>query len=231
MATHIIGFPGADIHSTKIKSTSGDIASDGDISLLSSGTTNVTIKSDGNVGIGTLTPSFKLDVNGDINFSGTLYQSGSTNFTVQGGTIINSDRVAKKTYSYYGQLASAQTIANSTIKITFSNHVFYAKVVAHLVETDDEVSTLAFECGGGNWSGSAPANNIALGPVSVFGGTSTNPWNSSITTTGTTVAFAPTTNMATAGHYNIFIEYISQSSSGVVSKITEGTNDEITFDY
>lgn len=231
MATHIIRFPGADIHTTKIKSTSGDIDSDGDISLLSSGITNVTIKSGGNVGIGTLTPAYKLDVYGDLNLTGTLYQSGSTNFAVSGGTIINSGRVAKKTYSYYGQLASAQTIANSTIKITFSNHVFYAKVVAHLVESDDEVSTLAFECGGGNWSGSTPANNIALGPVSVFGGTSTNPWNSSITTTGTTVAFAPTTNMAAAGHYNVFIEYISQSSSGVVSKITEGTTDQITFDY
>ena len=262
MATHILNFPNADIHTTKIKSSSGEFTSDGNLSLLTSGggTTNLTATSGGNIGINKTVPAFTLDVNGDLNFSGTLYQGGvayvgspwttsgsdiyyttgnigigtnapSTDLHVSGGTIINSGQVAKKTYSYYGQLASAQTIANSTIKITFSNHVFYAKVVAHLVESDDEVSTLAFECGGGNWSGSAPANNIALGPVSVFGGTSTNPWNSSITTTGTTVAFAPTTDMAVAGHYNVFIEYISQSGSGVVSKITEGTNDEITFDY
>jgi cytoskeletal protein CcmA (bactofilin family) len=155
----------------------------------------------------------------------------AANVYISGGLITNTGGVTKKTYSYSGELPNAQTIANSTIKITFSNHVFYAKVVAHLVESDDEVSTIEFKCGGGNWSGTTPANNIGVGPVSVFGGTTTNPWNSSITTTGTTVSFAPTTDMAAAGHYNVFIEYISQHASGVVTKITEGSTDEITFNY
>jgi hypothetical protein len=149
---------------------------------------------------------------------------------VTGGLVTNTGGVTKKTYSFSGDLDSAQTIADSTIKITFSAHVFYAKIVAHLVESDDEVSTLSMECGGGHWTGGTPLA-IAKGPVSVFGSTSTNPWNSSVTTTTTTVEFAPTTNMAAAGHYNVFIEYISQSSSGVVSKITEGSVDVVTFDY
>jgi len=408
MATHILNFPNADIHTTKIKSSSGEFTSDGNLSLLTSGggTTNLTATGGGNIGIGTLTPSFKLDVNGDLNFVGTLYQggvayagspwtttgsdiyyttgnigigvsspaykldvdgdinlsSGSTlkingidavfsNWTasgsdiyrssgnvgigttspqyqldvdggttegagdvmlrlmgavnrtgklilgrsgnsdirshaievnnnggggasnfmkflvhdggssspyetrtevmtllgsgnvgigtaspsaplhVAGGTIINSDGVAKKTYSYSGDLTSGQTIANSTIKLTFTNHTFSAKVVAHLVESDNEVSTLSFECCGGNWAGNAPSQTIALGPVTVFGPTSTNPWSSTVTRSTTTVSFKPTTNMAVAGHYNVFIEYISQSSSGVVSKITEGTTDVVTFGY
>ena len=408
MATHILNFPNADIHTTKIKSSSGEFTSDGNLSLLTSGggTTNLTATTGGNIGIGTLTPSFKLDVNGDLNFVGTLYQggvayagspwtttgsdiyyttgnigigvsspaykldvdgdinlsSGSTlkingtdavfsNWTasgsdiyrssgnvgigttspqyqldvdggttegagdvmlrlmgavnrtgklilgrsgnsdirshaievnnnggggasnfmkflvhdggssspyetrtevmtllgsgnvgigtaspsaplhVAGGTIINSDGVAKKTYSYSGDLTSGQTIANSTIKLTFTNHTFSAKVVAHLVESDNEVSTLSFECCGGNWAGNAPSQTIALGPVTVFGPTSTNPWSSTVTRSTTTVSFKPTTNMAVAGHYNVFIEYISQSSSGVVSKITEGTTDVVTFGY
>ena len=167
--------------------------------------------SSGNVGIGTSTPSAPLHV--------------------QGGTIINSDTVAKKTYAFSGDLASGQTIANSTIKITFSNHVFYAKIVAHLVESDDEVSTISFECGGGNWSGTTPSNDVSIGSIGIFGGTSTNPWNSSLTSTATTVSFAPTTNMAANGHYNVFIEYVSQNSSGVVSKITEGSTDVVTFTY
>ncbi len=33
--------------------------------------------SNGNIGIGTSTPTYKLDVSGDINFSGTMYQNGT----------------------------------------------------------------------------------------------------------------------------------------------------------
>jgi len=165
-----------------------------------------------NLGIGTNTPTTKLHV--------------------EGGTIINSDQVAKKTYSYSGDLASAQTIANSTIKLTFTNHTFSAKVVAHLIESDDEVSTISFECCGGNWSGSTPANNIALGPVTVFGPTSTNPWNSTVTTSATEVSFKPTTDMAAAGHYNVFVEYFSQNSAGELTSLHEGATAEVSdFGY
>jgi hypothetical protein len=149
---------------------------------------------------------------------------------VTGGLVTNTGGVTKKTYSFSGDLGAAQTIADSTIKITFSAHVFYAKIVAHLVESDDEVSTLSMECGGGHWTGGTPLA-IAKGPVSIFGSASTNPWSGTITTTTTEVSFKPSTNMAVAGHYNVFIEYISQSSSGTVTKITEGSTDVVTFGY
>jgi hypothetical protein len=149
---------------------------------------------------------------------------------ITGGLITNTGGVTKKTYSFSGDLTNAQTIANSTIKITFSAHVFYAKIVAHLVESDDEVSTLSMECGGGHRTGGTPLT-IAKGPTSVFGSASTNPWNSAVAVTTTTVALAPTTDMAAAGNYNIFIEYISAHASGAVTKITEGSTDVITFGY
>jgi hypothetical protein len=149
---------------------------------------------------------------------------------VTGGLVTNTGGVTKKTYSFSGDLTNAQTIADSTIKITFSAHVFYAKIVAHLVESDDEVSTLSMECGGGHWTGGTPLA-IAKGPLSIFGSASTNPWSSAVTTTTTEVNLKPTTDMAADGHYNVFIEYISQSSSGEVTKITEGSTDVITFGY
>jgi hypothetical protein len=252
MSTHIINFPGADINTAKLTVGAGGLDVYG-------GTFVVNTQSS-SVGIGKTNPESALDVTGDLNFSGSLYQGGSLFVTttgnviarsltttssigirtsapaadlhVNGGTIINSDQVAKKTYAYTGTLANGQTTTNATIKITFSNYVFYAKVVAHLVDgTGENVSTLVFECGGGKWDGTTPVNNVALGPSRVFGVSDTNPWNSSITRTPTTVSFQPTNNMTADGYYNVFIEYISQSSSGVITKITEGSTDKITFTY
>jgi len=151
---------------------------------------------------------------------------------ISGGLITNTTGVTKKTYSFSGGLDAAQTVANSTIKITFSNHVFYAKVVAHLVDgTGEDLSTISFQCAGGKWDGTAPSNNIALGPSGIFGASSTNPWNPTVAVTPTTVAFAPVYDITSAGNYNVFIEYISQSSSGEVTKITEGSTDVVTFGY
>jgi hypothetical protein len=217
---------------------------------------------DGNVGIGAADPAAKLHVTGNAHITTTLNVGGVVTLTdgtdatspstgalkaaggvgiakdvyvggrayVTGGLITNTGQVTKKTYSFTGALDSEQTIADSTITITFSAHVFYAKIVAHLIESDDEVSTLSMECGGGNWVGGTPLT-IAEGPTSVFGNTSTNPWNSTVAVTSTTVALAPRTNMAAAGNYNIFIEYISAHASGAVTKITEGSTDVITFGY
>jgi hypothetical protein len=151
---------------------------------------------------------------------------------VTGGLITNTGQVTKKTYSFTGVLVNGQSIGNSTIKITFSPHVFYAKIVAHLIESDNEVSTLSMECGGGHRTGGTPLV-ITTGPTSVFGNTSTNPWNSVVVATTTTVAFAPTTTMtnSSGGNYNVFIEYISAHASGAVTNIIEGSSTQITFGY
>jgi len=169
-----------------------------------------------------------LKVAGGVGIAKDVYVGGRAYVT--GGLITNTGGVAKKTYSFTGALTNGQNIANSTIKITFSTHVFYAKIVAHLIENDDEVSTLSMECGGGNRIGGTPLV-IAKGPVSVFGSASTNPWNSAVAATTTTVALAPTTNMAAVGNYNIFIEYISAHASGAVTNIIEGSTTQITFGY
>jgi hypothetical protein len=209
-----------------------DVNGTGRFTGLLTGDAGVSVPSDGDFIMNSkpLLPATSLHWDQLNNRLGVGTNIPATKLHVAGGTIINSDGVAKKTYSYSGDLDAGQTIANSTITITFSAHVFYAKIVAHLTESDNEVSTLSLECGGGHWTGGTPLA-IAKGPQAIFGSASTNPWDSAVTTTTTTVSFKPTTTMAVAGHYNVFIEYISQSSSGVVSKITEGSTDVVTFGY
>ena len=150
---------------------------------------------------------------------------------VTGGLITNTGQVSRKTYSYSGNLATGVTAANGKITLTFTNHTFYAKIIAQLIESDDEVSTLIIECAGGNWTGGTPLT-ISKGTHNMFGDTNnTNPWNSTINFTANTVDFQPNTTMADDGHYNIFVEYTSQHADGKLSTLTEGTTERINWGY
>jgi predicted acyltransferase (DUF342 family) len=150
---------------------------------------------------------------------------------VTGGLITNTGQVSRKTYSYSGNLATGVTAANGKITLTFTNHTFYAKIMAQLIESDAEVSTLIIECAGGNWSGGTPLT-IAKGTHNMFGDTNnTNPWNATINFTANTVDFQPNTTMADDGHYNIFVEYTSQHADGKLSTLTEGTTERINWGY
>ena len=150
---------------------------------------------------------------------------------VTGGLITNTGQVSRKTYSYSGNLATNVTAANGKITLTFTNHTFYAKIIAQLIESDAEVSTLILECAGGNWSGGTPLT-ISKGTHNMFGDTNnTNPWNATINFTANTVDFKPNTTMADDGHYNIFVEYTSQHADGKLSTLTEGTTERINWGY
>ena len=90
----IVGADNSDADKFKISSTA-DLNSNN----------HFTIDTSGNVGIGDTTPSYKLDVTGDINFTGTLYQNGSA---FGGGSSV---------WTEASNVASYGTGSNGTIKI------------------------------------------------------------------------------------------------------------------
>jgi hypothetical protein len=117
------------------------------------------------------------------------------------------------------------------MNVNFTNHIFYARITAQLVEGDEELSTMVLECGGGNKSGSSPTTNIALGTKNVFGGVSTNPWSSVVIAEPTRLAMIPSTALGGTGEYHIFIEYTSPNAGGGVTTIDEDTTAAVTFGY
>ena len=196
------------------------------------------------VGINKNNPAQALDVAGSAVVSQNI--TAGANLTVGGlttmgnGMVIKAGKtggfVTKKFYAYEGTIASG---AQDEIKITFSNSIFYAKVVAHLVEDDSEFSNMSLEVGGGSRGGST-AYGLRLGAVSIFGNTSTNPWDSSpdVSTAGT-IIIKPSAvvnsgggSSSAAALYNVFIEYVSpDETNGKVLTIHQAGSAVETFTY
>ena len=84
------------------------------------------------------------------------------------------------------------------IKLTFSSNIFYAKIVAHLVEDPAEFSNMSLEVGGGSRAGGANPT-LRLGSVSVFGNTSTNPWDSTPVLGASTITIKPSPTINSGG--------------------------------
>ena len=181
-----------------------------------------------NVGVANTTPVHTLSVgekcfidNG--NHPNVLDVRGNT--TIEGAIITNTGGVTKKTYSNTSTIALNTTAAGAALTLTFTRHPFYAKIVAQLIDNvDNEVSTMTIDVAGGERGGDGTPHNIALGPISIFGNASTNPWSSTVAVTQTTVVLTPSTDFTVAansgeGSYSIFIEYISPETAGAITSI------------
>ena len=182
-----------------------------------------------NVGVANTAPVHTLSVKdkcfieADGNHPNVLDVRGNT--TIEGAIITNTGGVTKKTYSNTSTIALNTTAANAALTLTFTSHPFYAKIVAQLIDNDDnEVSTMLIDLAGGERDGDGTPHNIALGPISIFGNASTNPWSSTVAVTQTTVVLTPSTDFTGAansgeGSYSIFIEYISPETAGAITSI------------
>jgi hypothetical protein len=180
------------------------------------------------VGINKNNPAEALDVVGSVavtqNITTGLDLTVGGLTTMGNGMVVKAGKtggfVTKKFYAYEGTIASG---AQDEIKITFSNSIFYAKVVAHLVEDDNEFSNMSLEVGGGRRGGST-VNQLKLGSVSIFGAGLA--WDSSpdVSNTAGAMIIKPSAALSPSGYsgslYNIFIEYVSpDETNGKVDTI------------
>ena len=216
---------------TATNATEVNIKTDEDLDVHIQGTLTTT----GNVSVGNLI----LDDSHSnvIQASGNIYTTG--NVYIEGGLVTNSGSVSKKTYSHKNDLNRNTSIADATVTLTFTHHSFYAKIIAQLFDDEfEEVSTMILDIAGGKRGGGASSStHIAMGPMSIFGNASTNPWSSEVVTTGNEITIKPSTAIPTGvgehGKYSIFVEYISHESDGKLTSIKRpaGTGDEVNFGY
>jgi hypothetical protein len=90
---------------------------------------------------------------------------------------------------------------------------------------------MTLDIAGGERGGDATPLAIAMGPMSIFGNTNTNPWSSVVAVAPTTVAIKPSFNLTSPGNYTIFVEYISRNTAGELTSLTVGTGTPIEFGY
>ena len=208
--------------------TQVNTASGQDLSLRINDVEKAVLASDGRFGIGA-TPTAKLHVDGNVYASSNL--NVDANVFVKGGLITNTGGFTRKTYSFSDTIADTTIPGDAKITLTFSNHTFSARILAHLSEGNDALSTISFEVNGGNRAGTTPANNIAVAPINVYGTSSDNPWSDTVNVGTNTVDWQPSQTMASAGNYDVFVEYYSPLAAGALTSLTQGATEKIQFNY
>jgi len=150
----------------------------------------------------------------------------TSNIIVSNIAYVNNGLVVNKTrfYAHSGSM----TNPSSTLGLQFTSNIFYAKVVAQLLNGDEDLNTLVLELQGGHKDGT-PTKNIKVGTLNKFGDTS-YPWSTSVTTTTTEVTIQPE-DLNQDYDYDISVEYISSGTDAKLVAIKEGSTAVKNFAY
>jgi hypothetical protein len=189
---------------------------------------------------GSLTVEQDIDFGGRIEFGdavGIQITEPEAPLHVNGGTIINSDQVARKTYS---ATFTAKDTVDKNIKLTFGRGAFYAKITAILRYAADGryMNTMILEVQGGHSDNTQTSTiPIAVGTKNIFGGSNPYPWNRVLRDiTATTIGLTPAVSRPLSGadadayHYDIFVE-LTTSCGGKLINIKRDTETKATFTY
>ena len=162
----------------------------------------------------------------NVTASDTLHTTNLTasdTVKVTNGLITNLGGLTKKTYGYSSGTITASTTPE--INVVFANQMFSAKITAHLVEPTSNISVLNLDVTGGT------GRDIGKGFLSITGDENSKHWNSTITTTDTTVTLTPSTGLISNGTYGIHVEHTSPLGVGGVTSIDKDNTAETTFNY
>jgi hypothetical protein len=226
----------------------------------SGGTSNIQCGTNGDVYIHPVTDTSNVFVQGNlrvssnIQFDGTIefgaqaglgigIASPATALHVEGGCILNSDNVARKSYSTSFFLASSSA---RDIILKFDKGHFYAKVKAILREASNgnRVSTMVMELSGGTTGGTTASYAPVIGTKNLFGNRdNTEPWSSDVSTAATSAGNFVYLKPLTAGvqgslqrsyYYDVYVKVISSNSAGKLLAVQYdrvSTKTIQTFDY
>jgi len=170
-----------------------------------------------------------VDVHSQLNVTGNAYISSNIevteNIIVDGGLIMNRSGLTRKTYGYSGGVGVLTASTTPEINVVFNSQLFSAKIIAHLVEPTSNISVLNLDVTGGT------NRNIGKGLLSIVGDQNSKHWDSTITTTDTTVTLKPSTGLLSDGTYGIYVEYTSPLGTGGVTSIDKDNVNQIMFNY
>jgi hypothetical protein len=158
--------------------------------------------------------------------------AAATDLEVNGGTIVGSGEVSRKTYSKTFSVGDGLA---KDIQLIFGAGAFYAKVVAMLRRTDGsttkDLSTMVLELQGGSGDEGIPSDiDVAVGTKNIFGGTNSYPWSQTVTTGTRGISIVPYNIDGTRVYsYDISVELMT-SSGGKLVKISRDLSSEADLD-